>query len=151
MYYEKNRDKIKEYGKLYQELNRQKVSARTKKHQQDNREKINQHCLDRYHTDIHYRLMCCLRARVRMAMKQGVKPCSTTDALGCSTQELRVWLESKFTDGMTWDNYGQWHIDHEVPVAWFDLTNAEQFKTACHFTNLQPLWARDNIVKGATI
>lgn len=63
--------------------------------------------------------------------------------------EFMAYLEAKFTDGMSWKNYGKWHIDHIKPLASFDLTDPEQVKAACHFTNLQPLWASDNISKGA--
>jgi hypothetical protein len=62
---------------------------------------------------------------------------------------LRARLEVKFQQGMSWDNYGQWHIDHIKPLAKFDLTDRTQFLAACHYTNLQPLWAEDNLSKGA--
>ncbi|APU88886.1 conserved hypothetical protein [Virus Rctr197k] len=71
--------------------------------------------------------------------------------LGCTIGELMVHLESKFQPGMTWDNYGEWHIDHVRPLASFDLTDSEQCKRACHFTNLQPLWGPDNLAKGAKL
>lgn len=57
-------------------------------------------------------------------------------------------LEAKFSEGMTWQNYGTWHIDHIRPLASFDLTDPAQVRLACHFTNLQPLWGADNIRKG---
>jgi len=62
--------------------------------------------------------------------------------------ELMDYLEKMFTDGMTWDNYGQWHLDHIRPCASFDLSDVEQRKACFHFTNLQPLWAKDNLIKG---
>lgn len=49
---------------------------------------------------------------------------------------------------MTWENFGEWHIDHIVPLSKFNLTDYEQLKIACHFSNLQPLWAKDNLSKG---
>lgn len=71
--------------------------------------------------------------------------------LGCSIEALKQHIESQFTEGMSWDNYGEWHIDHIKPLSKFDLSNKEQFKAACHYTNLQPLWAKDNLSKGAKI
>lgn len=72
---------------------------------------------------------------------------SATKELGCSVVELKLYLESKFLPGMDWNNYGKWHVDHIKPLSAFDLTDVEQFKEAVHFTNLQPLWAPDNIRK----
>ena len=69
---------------------------------------------------------------------------------GCKIDFLMGYLESKFTSGMTWKNhklYG-WHIDHIIPLSSFDLTDRDQYLKACHYTNLQPLWAVDNIRKG---
>lgn len=62
-------------------------------------------------------------------------------------------LEAKFAPGMTWDNYGVdgWHIDHIMPLAAFDLTDEQQRQQACHYTNLQPLWAAENLAKGAKV
>lgn len=68
---------------------------------------------------------------------------------GCDWKSLREHLESQFTDGMTWINYGVhgWHIDHIKPLSAFDLTNEQEIKTAFHYSNLQPLWAAENIRK----
>ena len=65
----------------------------------------------------------------------------------CSTDELNKHLESLFQQGMSWDNYGEWHIDHIRPCASFDLTDFEQQKQCFHYSNLQPLWAADNFAK----
>jgi len=71
--------------------------------------------------------------------------------LGCSIPELISRLESMFKDGMTWDNYGRtgWHIDHIKPMAMFDLSKESEQRKACHYKNLQPLWALENSAKGA--
>ena len=69
--------------------------------------------------------------------------------LGCSLARAVKHLESKFLNGMSWENYGEWHIDHRKPLAWFDLTDAGEVAKACHYKNLQPLWARENQSKGA--
>ena len=67
---------------------------------------------------------------------------------GCSKNDLLKHLESKFTEGMTFENYGEWHIDHIRPCASFNLEDPEEQKKCFHWTNLQPLWALDNIRKG---
>jgi len=76
-----------------------------------------------------------------------------SELLGCSKEDFKLYLSSKFTDGMSWDNYGRtgWHIDHITPLSSFDLTNEDELAAACHYTNMQPLWARDNIIKGNKI
>jgi AraC-like DNA-binding protein len=91
-----------------------------------------------------------LRRRLHAAMANNYKTGSTIEALGCSIEELRDKFEDQFEAGMTWDNYGEWHIDHCRPLANFDLTDPEQVAEACHFSNLQPLWAEDNLRKGAS-
>ncbi len=71
--------------------------------------------------------------------------------IGCSWIDFKIYLESKFTEGMSWDNYGKWHIDHIVPLSSFDLSDPVQLEKACHYTNLQPLWAKDNLKKSNKI
>ena len=68
-------------------------------------------------------------------------------------KELKIYLESLFQEGMTWDNYNfyGWHIDHIIPIASFDLSDPEQQKKCFHYTNLQPLWASDNLQKGVKL
>src|SRR5258706_3820855 len=100
-------------------------------------------------TNLKRRMADNLRARLRMAIKTNAKIGSAVRDLGCSVSELMAHLEIKFQPGMTWENWGSWHIDHIKPLASFDLTNREQFLIACHYTNLQPLWASDNLAKGA--
>ena len=93
-----------------------------------------------YREEPNHKLAHAIRTRIRRAVKSG----SATENLGCSISELRSHIEGKFQPGMTWENYGAWHIDHIVPLSTFDLTDPEQFAKACHYTNLQPLWAEEN-------
>lgn len=90
-----------------------------------------------------YKLSMLLRSRLCKAIKRDQKSGSAVHDLGCSIADLRTYLESLWQPGMDWDNWSLkgWHIDHIVPLASFDLTNREQFLKACHYTNLQPLWA----------
>jgi len=107
------------------------------------------------HKDIYRvkRLANTLRSRLSKAIKFKNKSSSAVKDLGCSIEELKKYLESKFQPGMTWENYGVygWHIDHIIPLASFNLSIPDEFKKACHYTNLQPLWAKDNLKKGAKI
>lgn len=104
----------------------------------------------RYHTDIQFRLAYILRRRLKIALKNNAKTGKTLEYLGCSLEEFRTYLESKFTKEMTWNNQGSyWHIDHIKPLALFDLSDDTHVKQACHYTNLQPLEAKENLKKGA--
>ena len=104
-------------------------------------------------SDVGFKLKAALRARVRAAVTRGggEKSRKTMQLVGCSVAHLRQHLEAQFTEGMTWDNHGEWHIDHIKPCASFDLTDAEQQRECFNYTNLQPLWAKDNLSKGAKI
>jgi len=99
------------------------------------------------------KLASVVRARVYDALKHGYKSDRTEKLIGITIKELKVYLEKQFQDGMTWDNYGfyGWHIDHIIPLSSFDLTKAEEQKKAFHYTNLQPLWAKENMHKGSKI
>ena len=112
------------------------------------RERKNEYRRERYANDINFRLSLKLRARMSRAVKNHSE--SLTDNFGCSIEELKTYLESKFQPGMTWDNYSKhaWHIDHIKPLSSFNLSDPEQLKQACHYSNLQPLWAEDNVRKG---
>jgi hypothetical protein len=103
-----------------------------------------------YYSDLNFRLKHCLRTRIRHSINsQNVsKSNKTPELVGCSIMNLKTHLESKFTEGMTFENYGEWHIDHIRPCASFNLEDPEEQKKCFHWTNLQPLWALDNIRKG---
>ena len=87
------------------------------------------------------------RLRIRLHHVVAYKTGRTKELLGCTIDELLLHLESQFTDGMSWDNRHLWQIDHIRPCASFDLTDPEQQKECFHYTNLQPLWAKDNLSK----
>lgn len=108
---------------------------------------------NRMKTNVQYRLACSLRSRLRKALQRNTKVGSPVRDLGCTIPELKFYLEGQFQDGMTWENHSLkgWHIDHKIPLAFFDLTNREQFLKACHYTNLQPLWAKENLTKSSKV
>jgi len=103
------------------------------------------------HTGV--RVVDNLRRRVNNAIQGGAKSASTLDLLGCDVEYVRQHLETQFSEGMGWNNYGLhgWHVDHIIPCASFDLTDPEQQKECFHYTNLQPLWAEDNLKKSDTV
>jgi hypothetical protein len=107
---------------------------------------------ERASVDMDFRLRGSLRARVRSAIHAdcGRKAAKTMELIGCSIKQLRAHLEQQFNAGMSWGNYGDWHIDHIRPCASFDLTDPEQQRECFNYTNLQPLWAGDNMKKGAS-
>jgi hypothetical protein len=90
-----------------------------------------------------------LRARIKAATRAGgaAKASGIGATTGCSSAELSQWIEKQFLPGMTWDNRSEWHIDHIIPCSAFNMTDVSQQQVAFHFTNLRPLWARDNLLK----
>lgn len=98
-------------------------------------------------TNIPYALKNSLRIRLSQMLREKTKNGSAVNLLGCSGEELMVYLESRFQEGMSWSNRTKWHIDHIIPLSRFDLENPLELAKACHFTNLQPLWAKDNLIK----
>ena len=102
---------------------------------------------ERLKVDPYFRMVHNLRSRVRGAIKNNKKSNSTAKLTGCPLPDLRNHIASQFQTGMTWNNYGQWEIDHKRPCASFDLSTPEQQRECFHFTNLQPLWKADNRAK----
>ena len=104
---------------------------------------------NRRKVDLGFKLRGDLRVRLNGVIRGKNKVGSAVRDLGCSVLEFQAYLESLFQPGMTWKNHGKygWHIDHKIPLSSFDLTNRSQFLQACHFSNLQPLWAVDNLKK----
>lgn len=98
--------------------------------------------------DLERRISGNIRSRLRGAIKRTGrrKKCKSTELLGCSFDFLMGYLESQFEPGMTWENHGfyGWHVDHIIPCNTFNLTDEEEQKKCFHYTNLRPLWAKEN-------
>ena len=144
----KYRTRIKIRRKKYLLENKEKIKIYKKKYKQLNREQIRKYENNRYKNFIEFRLAHLLRRRLGSAIRNNYKTGSAVNDLGCSIKYLKSYLEKKFEIGMNWNNQGEWHIDHIKPLSNFDLTNRKQFLKANHYTNLQPLWAKDNMSKG---
>lgn len=105
--------------------------------------------LARYRSDpAFYALACCRRRISNLIKRSGMStPFHTDELIGCTKEILMHHIESQFKLGMSWENKGQWEIDHIRPCASFDLTDPAQQKRCFHYSNLQPLWAKDNHIK----
>ena len=143
------RSEIKERRRIYRQRPEIKERRRVYVQRSEFKEGQRTYMRDRYRTDPAFKLKHNLRKRLRHALQGQAKSARTQELLGCTVEELRAHLEAQFKPGMTWENYGEWHIDHIRPCASFDLTDPEQQRACFHYTNLQPLWAQENIRKGA--
>jgi hypothetical protein len=148
-----NKDKKKTLDKTWRESNKDKRKSQNKAWHESNKDKVNIYYKNRRKTDIQFKLQSNLRSRLHSALKDNRKVGSAVKDLGCTIEQLKQYLESKFQPEMTWDNWALdgWHIDHIKPLASFDLTDRQQLLEACHYTNLQPLWAKDNLSKSDNI
>ena len=119
---------------------------------------MNKKALERYNRrreeDPIFKLKSDIRTMIRLSVKNRtnysfVKNKSTEEILGCSLDFFISYLESKFQEGMTFENHGEWHIDHIIPLS--SANTEEEVYKLCHYTNLQPLWAKDNLRKSNKI
>ena len=155
-YYEVNKERIKEKKREYYEVNKEYYKEYHKEYYKEYREankeiikeKNNAYKKARRKTDPLYKVRGNISNNIRNALKrQGYsKKSKTHEILGCSHEEFRNHIESQFGEGMTWDNMGEWHLDHKIPVS-YGLTE-EELRALNHYSNFQPLWGDDNIKKG---
>ena len=143
------------WHKRYRDENKAIVKFRKDRWKDENREHHNayhrNYTTERKKVDIGFRLLKQMRSRMSTALKGNYKSARTMELTGCTMEFLRAYLESKFEDGMSWDNYGVWHVDHIIACANFDLSDPEQQRICFHYTNLQPMWGEQNLKKGARL
>ena len=149
-YYKKNKEILIEYHKQYREKNKDKIKIYLKQ----NRKKINEIQKKYQHTkrneDKLHKLKGNISTRIYHAIKGKYKKKKRTiEYLGCSILFYKGFLQKQFKEGMTWENYGEWHIDHIVPLA--SASTEEELIKLFHYTNTQPLWAEENIKKANKI
>lgn len=154
----KNKEKISKKKKIYRKKNKNQIASRMKIYYAENKERLNNNgvkrAAKRYQTDELFRLSSAIRShcgRVSRLIKQE-KPLSSNNYLGCSIDEFKAHIESQWQEGMTWDNHGfdGWHIDHITPLDWY-IKNSDDPWQANHYTNLQPLWSKENLLKSNKI
>jgi len=137
LWVENNKERVRTTLINYKVLNIGKIRLQRNEYQKSRRE-----------NDLSFKLAQNLRTRLNQAIKKNSKSGSAVRDLGCSIEELKDYLQAKFKEGMTWDNWGKvWHIDHIEPLCSFDLTSEDDFKIACHYTNLEPLYIEINHYK----
>ena len=178
-YREQHSDKIKDQQKIWYLNNRTEILNQRKEYNSKNSEKIktyqeeyrDNHKIEhaeyskQYNNkkrkyDVGFRVLNNLRNRIWKSLNGINKSKRTIKLIGCSIKKLKKHLENKFADNISWDNYGagcngkgkvEWHIDHIKPCASFDLSKPEEQSKCFHYSNLQPLWAADNLHKSAKI
>jgi len=134
--YRKNRIQILKQAKKYYENNKKEIMRKTKLKRKNNPS---------------LRLRHVLSNRIHKIITRGDNSILTMQLLDCSIEFFKQHLEKQFKPGMSWNNYGKWHIDHIIPCARFNLSNPEEQKKCFHYTNLRPLWAEENLRKGSKI
>lgn len=144
-----HREEGYERTRQYRLRHPERVQARQRRYHESHRAQRAQYVRERSKADVQFKLCSTLRTRLRDAIKTNQKRGSAVGLLGCTVSELVNYLESKFATGMNWNNHGLhgWHLDHIKPLCSFDLTDIAQLTEACHYSNLQPLWAADNYAK----
>lgn len=143
--------KRKKYLKQYQADN--KESLRKKKQAYNSLPETKQRRNERRRSDPMYKLNRSIGSQIGRSLKGNKKGAHWEGLTGYTLEQLKKHLEKQFTENMTWDNYGEWHLDHKIPISVFNFTKPEHrdFKKCWALKNLQPLPAKDNLAKGAKL
>jgi hypothetical protein len=155
-YYLKNKEELKEYKKNYYE--RTKDGVREEKNKRAREYYINNHSkflekqkrqYENNKTKSGFKISRNISRMINHSLRGNKNGYHWEDLLGYTLEDLKQHLENQFKEGMSWDNYGEWHIDHIIPISWFEFKsyNDSEFKQCWALTNLQPLWAEENISK----
>jgi len=168
---EKNKEKTKEYCRAYRRENAKNINTRVRQWYADNievqRERmkrkkmtnpgiyqtIQKHYREKKKNDVMYRINHSVRSGIRLSLKGNKENQHWENLVGYTLIELKKHLENLFTKGMSWINYGEWHVDHIIPISlWeFKIPKDREFKQCWALANLQPLWASENFSKGNRI
>lgn len=169
-YYQRNKEKIRKYGIKYRQDNNLRIRDRDNQYKRENRDRLNRAQIEyqrrtsedrnrysreyrknRIRKDPVFALQQLYRRRLLFDLKKKSikKGCKSEEMLGCSWDQFKGHIESQFSAGMNWGNRGEWHIDHIVPLA--SAKTIDDVRRLSHYTNLQPLWAKENLSKGAKL
>lgn len=151
-YYSKNRQKLLTRSKEYRETHTEQIKKYFEVYRELHKEKARKYNKQRKQEDVNFKIACNLRTRLWQAIKNNEKSGSAVVDLMMSIADFKIYLEKQFYpnpdtgETMCWENYGAgWHIDHIIPLAAFDLTDRQQLLKAVHFSNLRPMWAKQNM------
>lgn len=153
-YRENNLEHCNERDKKYHQMNKDRRNEMTRKWREENKDyelNYRREYRKEYYKRPEVIIARTHRSRCKDVIIKGKKCDSTINLLGAPIEVVRKHLEEQFVEGMSWENHGEWHIDHIQPCASFDLNDPEQQRECFHYTNLQPLWALDNLRKGSQI
>lgn len=157
-YYSSNKETIKEKNKIYNSNNQESIKEnkkvyymnnkeKIKNYHDDNKEKRNARLKEKRKTDASFSIHSSLRARVHELLKKS-KDTSVSNLIGCNKEHLLRWLSYQFYDDISLENYGKlWHIDHVIPVSFFNITDKQEQLICFHWSNLRPLKATENLKK----
>jgi hypothetical protein len=150
-YREENPEKYLECIQNYKKSNKEKIREKSRDYYQNNKDKRRIYETEKRKNDSVYRITCSLRSRINIFIKSKKinKSNKTFEIIGIAPIELKKYLGNLFTEGMTWQNYGEWHIDHIIPLS--SAKTEQEIYELCKYTNLQPLWAQDNLKKSNKI
>jgi hypothetical protein len=156
-YREKNKLLKSEYDKKWREINKEKLKIKNIEYRKNNIQKLkiknNEYVKNRYKSDELFKFRSNVKNNIRFCFKRGKnkfnKAEKTEVILGCTIEEFKNYIQSLFTKKMSFKNQGEWHLDHIIPLA--SAKTKEEIIKLCHYTNYQPLWAKDNLIKSNKI
>jgi 5-methylcytosine-specific restriction endonuclease McrA len=150
-----NKQRMDEYQASYRGKNAERLAEKERRYRREMKEQISARDVARKRlkrlNDPAYACIHRLRSRAAFAYAGKVKPATTIELIGCSPEQFKAHMESLFKPGMSWDLRTEWHIDHIIPLSAFDLDDPVQAKAAFNWKNCQPLWAVENLRKGASV
>jgi len=158
-YVSDNKEKIQADRKIYYKANKKRIIEgiriwqKANKNKNKDKDKMKAYrsfwTKQKRQTDPKFRLNCCVSSAIKLSLKENKNGRPWTSLVGYTLDDLKKHLEKQFTKGMTWENCGKWHIDHKIPISVFNFTSPEHedFKRCWALSNLQPLWAAENISK----
>ena len=144
-----NKEYAKNYRQTHHKCNSNYLKEYRKTHKEQIRYQKRRYERIRYGNDPEYKLKKYLRRKIASSINGKMFYKHSVELLGCTIEEFRGYIESLFSPGMTWSNWSSngWHLDHIIPVSFFNFSSAEDQRRCFHYTNIRPLWAKDNLSK----